>query len=505
MIRRWRHALWQTWLGTLAASGDKSLRFRCTCASLSLLARLPVLRFRCQYLLGQAFAAVASTAAAARCFEAAIATGRVSDPGVYHQLGMALKELSRDEDAEHWFRQSIAHKPGAWWSHRELGELMCRQERWSEAEEEFTQALAIDHSDDWTHFHLLEAQLARLPRECALEHWMDRVLAAPPLAALHLSRGSWWADEAAYTPLHADKLGEVARRYPDCEGVNFLLGCMLNQLGRARESAAIFQRFNATAWTRTHDTPPANPGQGKDPEFLVLGMGKGGSTALYHYLTDHPLVCPAIVKEVDFFHKFHDFGIDWYRSCFMPIPAGAPQITGEASVGYFWHPEAPGRVAAFRPDMKLLLVIRDPVARAWSDYHMRRQLALDVPDWEILVDRQLAQYPRCPLDIDELPDGFPREELLVKSAALPFLKRWLRHFPPQQMLVVDNAELARDVVATMAGVYRFLGLPPHTPASTERQNVGAYPPLAADMKERLRHWYEPHQQALARFLATELA
>jgi hypothetical protein len=284
-----------------------------------------------------------------------------------------------------------------------------------------------------------------------------------------------------------------------------MLGCLLSQAGEPAAASECLAQYMTQAWEQNYGRK-RTPGESvKDPEFLLIGTGKGGSTALYDYLVDHPLVCPAVVKEVDFWTSYFSYGYAWYRACFMPIPASAAQITGEGSIRCLWHDEAPARVAAFRPDMKLLLIIRDPVARAFSDYHMRRRLGHPVPPWEQFVEQELQRYPRCPLEVDELPRAHGEGSLLLGGAVLPFLKRWLQYFPAHQFLVLHNEDLSRDLAGTVNLAYKFLGLPPHELTTTARSNTGDYTPLSPELEVRLRQWYQPHQKALSEFLATEMA
>src|SRR5215470_750369 len=116
------------------------------------------------------------------------------------------------------------------------------------------------------------------------------------------------------------------------------------------------------------------------PDFLIIGAQKAGTTSLYAYLTAHRDVRPAGRKEVHYFDLGFTAGAElgegWYRSMF-PLRArlaldgrrtGRPVRTGEASPYYLFHPAAPQRAAALVPEARLLVLVRDPVERAWSHY-----------------------------------------------------------------------------------------------------------------------------------------
>ncbi len=505
MIRRWRHALWQRWLDRIRRGGPRAAWTRLTQHALTALARIPLMAVSANHCLGQVHAAAGDQQEAVRYYERALASGRVRDPTLYHHRGIALAALGRYPEAEASLLQAVERKPWAWWSYNALGGLMLQQNRLPEAESFFRTTLALNDADPWAHYHLFVSENARVGREEALNNWLTAVLAAPQMAELPIDIGILWVERGDFTVEHTEKLRQLVDRYPRSQEVRFLLGCLLSQLGQVREASESLVQYMTHAWEQGCRTRAEPPTPVKDPEFLIIGTGKSGSSALYDYLIDHPLICPAVVKEVNFWTTYYSHGYEWYRACFMPIPASAPQITGEGSICSLWHEEAPHRVAAFRQDMKLLLILRDPVSRAYSDYHMRKRLGRPVPQWELFVQQELEIYPQCPLETDELPRSDGEGSLLLGGAVLPFLKRWLQYFPAEQFLILRSEDLSRDVSGTVNIAYKFLGLPPHQLTTTARSNVGSYPPLSPALELRLRQWYQPHQRALAEFLATEMA
>src|SRR5947209_1159841 len=112
------------------------------------------------------------------------------------------------------------------------------------------------------------------------------------------------------------------------------------------------------------------------PDFLIIGAQKAGTTSLYRYLAAHPDIVASTRKEVHFFDINFWRGEWWYRSLFplrrrlqrRPPLRNRPAITGEASPYYLFHPFAPERAAQLLPDAKLIVLLRDPVERAWSHY-----------------------------------------------------------------------------------------------------------------------------------------
>ncbi len=113
------------------------------------------------------------------------------------------------------------------------------------------------------------------------------------------------------------------------------------------------------------------------PDFIIIGAMRGGTTSLYSYLTEHPNIGPAYMKEVHFFDVYFHKGLPWYRAQF---PSTVQKyytervqkqnfITGEASPYYLFHPHAPRRIARLLPHVKLIVQLRNPVSRAYSHYY----------------------------------------------------------------------------------------------------------------------------------------
>ncbi|MBK6510385.1 MAG: sulfotransferase domain-containing protein [Haliea sp.] len=470
------------------------------------LARFPTLAFSSYHFLGEAHAAVANHAAAQGYYTRALGTGRVTDSTIYHHQGITQVALGCYAEAETSLRAALARKPQAWWSCKSLGEILLLQGRLPEAEIYFSKALATNNTDFWAHYHRFECQRASIGCEAALLNWLDGVLAAPLMSELRMETGLFWEYSCKYAPEHLEKLRRVAVRYPESHEVSFLLSCLIGHMGQVEEATAQLLQYMKAAWHRDYSQWATLSSQThKDPEFVIIGTEKGGSSALYSYLIDHPLICPAVVKEVNYWSSNQVHGSAWYRACFMPIPAMALQITGEASIFSLWHEQAPEKMAVFRADMKLLLILRDPVQRAYSAYQMRKRLGADMPNWDVLVEQELHAHPYCPLQPEDLPAGYQGSSMMLNGAVLPFLKRWMCYFPRAQFLILQNSDLSSDTQATVNAAYTFLDLPAHTVSSTQRLNVGTYAPMAPDVERRLRDWYRPHQSALAKFLTMELA
>ena len=201
------------------------------------------------------------------------------------------------------------------------------------------------------------------------------------------------------------------------------------------------------------------------PEFLGLGTQKGGTTTLQQLLNQHPAVHLAACKEVHYFSKHWEQPTSWYASHFN---AALPQqICGEITRFYLFHPEAPQRIHRLLPDAKLIVLLRDPVERALSQYFHSRRLGL-----EPLPLEQALQA-----EVDRLSSGemvhLQEHSYVSRSRYMEQLDRYLNLFPEQQMLVLQSETFFANPTTTWQRIEAFLNLPSATcPADTPNANAG---------------------------------
>lgn len=205
--------------------------------------------------------------------------------------------------------------------------------------------------------------------------------------------------------------------------------------------------------------------------FVVGGVQKAGTTALFRYLEGLPSLSLAPVKECHFFDEEKE--IDWsapdyarYEAMLAP-PDGRPR--GEATPIYLYWPNALERIARYNRAMKLIFLFRDPVARAWS--HWRMQYARG---WETEPFAWCIREGRARVDSPEAP-GFNRIFSYVERGFYGAqLARALSLFPRKQMLLLRSDTLDAKPDETLARICRFVGAArPSAPVTPRRELVSA--------------------------------
>ena len=195
------------------------------------------------------------------------------------------------------------------------------------------------------------------------------------------------------------------------------------------------------------------------PEFLGVGTQKGGTTYLYELLKRHPQIFLAEPKEQHFFSLHWQRGADWYGNQFAS--AAESQICGEITPYYLFHPEAPARIQSLLPNVKLIVLLRDPVERALSQYFHSRRLGLDHLDLE---EAFAAEAGRLKKSVEALKQGLPhishqQHSYLSRSRYEEQLQRFDQYFPPDQILLLKSEDLSVTELI-WEKIMDFLGLNP---------------------------------------------
>jgi hypothetical protein len=236
----------------------------------------------------------------------------------------------------------------------------------------------------------------------------------------------------------------------------------------------------------------------KQVNFLICGTQKGGTSALDTYLREHPQICMADKKEVHFFDDEASFisnrpDYSKYHSSFSP--KNNDQLTGEATPIYMYWLDAPRRIWEYNPDIKLIVLLRNPIERAYSHWNMERSRnADDLSFWDAIQNEQ----ERCR---EALPLQHRVYSYIDRGFYLAQLRRLWMYFPKHQVLVIKNEHLRNQPNKTLQSVCAFLGVEQFR--SIEVKNVHSRP-YTLEMSQRektyLRFVFEYEIRDTARVL-----
>jgi Sulfotransferase domain len=263
------------------------------------------------------------------------------------------------------------------------------------------------------------------------------------------------------------------------------------------------------------------------PEFLVIGVQKGGTTSLYKYLEQHPCVASAFAKEVHFFDNHtRDYrygkGIAWYRSHFVysvfklynALIHQQTLITGEGSPDYIFDLHAPKRIAATLPHIKLIILLRNPVDRAYSHYLHNVRAAWDPGREPLSFEEAIAaeagrlQGEREKLLQDEtyFSYSYMHYSYLHRGLYADQLETWFNLYSKEQLLILQSESFFADPKNIFNQVLDFLELPhlelaEYKPYNARTEQADA---IAPDTRAKLIKYFKPHNQRLYQLLGFDL-
>ncbi|MCX5925450.1 MAG: sulfotransferase domain-containing protein [Candidatus Dependentiae bacterium] len=240
----------------------------------------------------------------------------------------------------------------------------------------------------------------------------------------------------------------------------------------------------------------------RGPDYLIIGVQKSGTTALYNYIVEHPKIIKAKLKEVNFFNRDIDFkrGIGWYKEQLNYSKELDELVYGEASPEYTrpLRPVISTRIYFLFPHTKLIVLLRDPVERAWSHYKMKWR-------WGN-VGRTGGTQQSFEYELINRPD------LLGRGLYADLFKRWFAYFPRNQFLIIKSEDLRANPDKIVNQVFSFLGLEEYHLDSYELYNVGSnvrdgiehhYPEFKEETRLRLVDYFKPRNKELEELLGMQ--
>lgn len=242
------------------------------------------------------------------------------------------------------------------------------------------------------------------------------------------------------------------------------------------------------------------------PRIIVVGAQKSGTSALFHMLARHPSIIPPETKELKFFcnDERHALGLGYYAEQLPLRPVrGKGWVTMDATPGYLYHPHAAERIHRAFPNVLIVAILRDPVARAYSDWNMFRQFKghpkhdrlFDPRSFEEAIRTELTTTP---LNAPYLSNGYYAQQL----------ERYFAIFPEEQVLLFPYPRFKKEPASVIAKICSVAGLPLvdwKGSLASVKANVNPYlNPIPETLRKELSAHFKPHEEALWELLGERL-
>ncbi len=254
------------------------------------------------------------------------------------------------------------------------------------------------------------------------------------------------------------------------------------------------------------------------PGFLIVGAQRCGTTSMYRALEQHPAVLRAVLhKGVHYFDTDYTRGLRWYQGHF-PLraharlrerSAGVAPQTFEASPYYMFHPAAAGRIARDLPGVRLLVLLRDPVERAYSAHAHELARGYETEPFERALEleesRLAGEAERLMADPAYLSHSYQHHAYRTRGQYIDQLERLEQQMGRGSIHVVDCADWFGAPERAFGTVLDFLGLPAHPGIVFDKHNARDRSPMPGPLREELREHFRPYDKRLAAWLGRDLS
>jgi len=246
------------------------------------------------------------------------------------------------------------------------------------------------------------------------------------------------------------------------------------------------------------------------PDFYIIGVVKGGTTSLYEYLIKHPHVSAPSGKEIDFYIQFYSRGVNWYKTWFpytikknlkMSFK-NEPLLSCDATPRYLEHPHVPQRIKNLTPSAKFILILRNPIDRAYSHHNMNITTGHEPLSFEEAIDKESERTKGLYQKFIDEPNFFSWDYFLYSykehGKYVEKLERWFKIFPKEQFLIFKSEDLFENPEQVYLDSLKFLGLKNFSLDQYYPFKKRKYisPKMNSEIRESLSKYFQPYNQKL---------
>ncbi|MEQ8521148.1 MAG: sulfotransferase [Vicingaceae bacterium] len=247
----------------------------------------------------------------------------------------------------------------------------------------------------------------------------------------------------------------------------------------------------------------------KSPDFIIIGAQKSGTSSLFTYLEQHPDVALSEIKELHYFDDHYHLGMNKYKRHFPFL--WSHKKCGEASPYYFFHPSVPKRIHQSLKGTKFIVMLRDPVKRAYSHYkHMLRYDGVEELDFldalKAEPERLLGENEKLKAEEIQWSSNHTRFSYTSRGRYAEQINEWLEFFEMDCFHFIKSESFFKNTFQEMNKVYDFLELEPFTGINLAAQNKGKYEDAPSqEAIDFIRENLKEDQEELIKLLGKEFS
>jgi len=241
------------------------------------------------------------------------------------------------------------------------------------------------------------------------------------------------------------------------------------------------------------------------PDFLVIGAKRCGTTSLYQHLPEHPCISKSPHDNMGFFNDNFHLGVNWYKS-FFPTTFTRNKIKSkfggflafDVTTKYMEEESTANNVYQTKPNMKIIIILRNPVDRAYSQYHLSVRQTAERRSFEDVVEENMNRLNKESHEHYEIKPKFSAKEdnYLKKGLYALQLRYWLKIFPRENILIVSTEEFESNQQIIYNKIFEFLNISKFEVKNTKKMQKGNYPPIKSETRNLLLDYFRQHNHEL---------
>jgi len=250
------------------------------------------------------------------------------------------------------------------------------------------------------------------------------------------------------------------------------------------------------------------------PDFYLIGSQKSGTTSLFEYLLQHPSIPSNLSKDIRFFDKYYNKGVNWYK-LYFPINTkkflkqnlqNNNFCIGDGTERYLDYPHTPERIKKLTPNAKFIILLRDPITRTHSHYNFNVNRGIESRSFENAIEYEKkiisVEFDKMLKNPSYYSDDYFKFSYIDRSIYVKKLKRWMEVFPKEQFLILQSEKFFEDPSKVYNQVLKFLNLPKWDLEKYEqfRKQKHVSPKIEKNTLNSLDEIFQPHNRELFNLL-----
>ena len=242
------------------------------------------------------------------------------------------------------------------------------------------------------------------------------------------------------------------------------------------------------------------------PDFLIIGAKRCGTTSLYYHLPEHPCIAKSHHDSMGFFNDNFHLGLNWYRS-FFPTNFYKKSLKSkfqkllafDVTTGYIEKEFTADNIYQTKPDMKIISILRNPVDRAYSQYHLDVREKVETRSFEQAITEEIDELKRKDLASHNNADRrflSGKSNYLKKGLYALQLKYWFKIFPRENLLILSTEEFESNQQAVYNKIFKFLDISSFEVKDTKKMRKANYVKMNNKTRQTLLEFFRPQNEEL---------